>query len=179
MTINIQSNANGLGGEIQVGGQARIVLEDDGGVLLKGGTGAESAPAGFVGEFKQENPTAVALVNSQTRALASLVLTEGEWEVFGAAYFSTANSSTSVTTVHVATTVPTDPSVTSAIDGSSSLIFAPSSAINTGASGVLKLQAGIRRLMVTAPVTVTLSVLAAFTVAGLSAAGQITARRVR
>jgi hypothetical protein len=148
-------------------------------LALKGVVDGSNAPAGVVGEQVAASVTTAVTLTSGTPAnVATLALTAGDWSVSGVIVFNEA-----------ANTVPTMFAAALSMT-SAALPTAAQVAAGTGnmtqynlsfTKGAISqtMQAGVCRVNVSAGTTVYLVASAAFSTAGLTATGYISARRVR
>jgi len=127
-----------------------------------GATDGSEATAGQIGEYLTQSGS-TSLVTNTTATVATLTLTAGDWDVFGGVTFTITSAASSI--------------YAAGIDG----VFGQEiiATIPTG-SGSWALSAGppVRR-NVTASTAVTLVAMARFTSGTVSAAGTISARRMR
>jgi hypothetical protein len=142
-------------------------------------TDGSNAAAGVVGEQVSASvTTAVTLTTGVTANVASLALTAGDWSVSGVVIFNEATN-----------TVPT---ALAAGVGQTSATLPTAAQVATGVGNMTQynmaftkgpitqtMQAGVCRVSISAAATVYLTAQAAFSTAGLTATGYISARRVR
>ena len=134
-------------------------------ILHNGVTDGSDAGAGQIGEYMTASGSGVVLATGTPAAVASLSLTAGDWQVSGYVFFTPSGAA------H-ATRCGVGVDTGMAITGTD--------IVTTFATGVgTQLGAGPRRFSVSATTAVHLAAVSAFTGGTMSAAGTISARRMR
>jgi hypothetical protein len=143
---------------------------------IVGTTTNNNAAAGYVGEIIESTVlvgSAVPLTNHTNADITSISLTAGDWQVWGNIWNNPAGGTlTTAFAGWINTTSATSP--TAPNGGAFSY-----SAANTAAGQAQGVSIGQKRLSLSSPTTVYLSVIADFSVSTLSAYGYIGARRIR
>jgi hypothetical protein len=147
--------------------------------VLKGTTAADNAAAGIVGEqLATSQAVAVSLTTGVVANIATLVLTPGDWSVSGVIVFAeAANTVPTMFAAAISTMSATLPTAAQIVSGVGNMTQY-NMAFTKGAVSQT-MQAGICRINVSVNTNVFLVAQAAFSTAGLSATGYISARRVR
>jgi hypothetical protein len=146
---------------------------------VKGVTDGSNAAAGNVGEQVSASvTTAVTLTTGVSINIATLALTAGDWSVSGVIVFNeAANTVPTMLAVAISMTSATLPTAAQVAAGTGNMTQY-NMAFTKGAVGQT-MQAGVCRVNVSAATTVYLVASAAFSTAGLTATGYVSARRVR
>lgn len=155
-----------------------LILPSQGHIL--GTATSDSAAAGEIGEVIQGVVTAaspVSLVTATAKTITSIVLTPGEWDVFGIAHFLP-DTTTSLTNIQASISTTTNTIATGPGGGGGNYFSWPFSAFVPGAVELSSHAMPSRQTLAVAT-TFYLVLQATFTVSTLTARGMIRARRVR
>ena len=135
-----------------------------------GVTDASDAAVGHVGEYQAIQVPAQTLTTGVVRALTSVMLTAGDWDVEGMASFNSTGGAAPTVLQSYVSGSPTGP------DG---LTLGYSDISGTGFGQFYTLTTGARRFSLVATAPIYLDVFAAFSAGTCTAAGGIRARRMR
>jgi hypothetical protein len=168
--ITFVSIALGLSGILYGNGASSVSALSPG--QIPGSATNDSATAGNVGEYITATGTAVSLTTATVTNITSILLSAGDWDVWGEVWFNPAASTTisefAVGSSSVSGILPTPPA------GGLNEINAT---FVTGSSNALPV--GVERYSVAGPTVVYLVALAGFAVSTMAATGKIAARRAR